>query len=131
MSVDRSMVGRELEPVLVEVERGAIRRFAEALGDPNPVYREGRVAPPTFPTTFRFPLTELGIEPSRVLHGEQEFEYTRPLRAGDRLVCRTRVADVYERTGRLGRMTFVVVTTEGRDEKGAPVFTARSTLIVR
>jgi acyl dehydratase len=36
--LDRSLVGRESEPVVVEVERGMIRRFAEALGDANPIY---------------------------------------------------------------------------------------------
>jgi len=35
--LDKSLIGRQSEPVLHEVEKGAIRRFAEALGDPNPL----------------------------------------------------------------------------------------------
>ncbi|MFL5298879.1 MAG: MaoC family dehydratase N-terminal domain-containing protein, partial [Anaeromyxobacteraceae bacterium] len=57
--LDKSLIGRESEPAVHEVERGAIRRFAEAIGDPNPIYVEEEaarqaghstvVAPPTFP----------------------------------------------------------------------------------
>ena len=56
--LDKSLIGRESEPVVHDVEKGAIRRFAEALGDPNPIYVDEEaaraagypalVAPPTF-----------------------------------------------------------------------------------
>ncbi len=126
-----SLVGAESEEAGFEVERGAIRKFAEALGDPEPAYRRGEIAPLTFPTTFRIPVPGLTVDPARFLHGEQEFLFTRPIRAGDRLRCKRRVVDVYERAGRLGRMTFVVSEMEGRDESGAHVFTDRSVVIVR
>jgi len=61
--VDRNAIGRESKPALNEVEKGAIRRFAEALGETNPIYFEEAaaraagyrsiVAPPTFPTSLR------------------------------------------------------------------------------
>jgi len=36
--LDRSLVGRESDPVVVEVEKGMIRRLAEAIGDANPIH---------------------------------------------------------------------------------------------
>ncbi len=142
--LDRSLIGRESEPVVHEVEKGAIRRFAEALGDPNPVYVEeaaaraagypALVAPPTFPVAltsnerFRHSL-DLGTR--SILHSEQQFEYVRPILAGDRITVRSKVADVQERAGASGPMDVLVVEDEGRDDQGALVFRTRATLILR
>ena len=142
--LDRSLIGRESEPVLHEVEKGAIRRFAEALGDPNPIYVDedaaraaghpGLLAPPTFPSVlaqnerFRHSL-DLGTR--SLLHGEQHFEYGRPIVAGDRITVKTRVADVQERAGASGPMDVIVVEDEGRDDKGELVFRTRAMLILR
>jgi acyl dehydratase len=142
--LDRSLIGRESEPVLHEVEKGAVRRFAEALGDPNPIYVDetaaraaghpGLVAPPTFPVVltsnerFRHSL-DLGTR--SILHGEQQFEYVRPILAGDRIVVRSKVADVLERAGASGPMDVIVIEDEGRDEQGELVFKTRAMLILR
>jgi len=142
--LDRTLIGRESEPTVVEVEKGAIRRFAEALGDPNPLAVDeaaaraagftGLVAPPTFAVTlgwserFRHSL-DLGTR--AVLHGEQSFEFTRPIVSGDRLGVKSRVVDVQERTGASGPVDVLVVEDEGRDDKGALVYRARATLIIR
>ena len=129
-SLTRDVIGLEAEK-LFEVERGAIRRFAEAVGDATPACVRGDIAPPTFPTTFRIPIPGLTYDPARVLHGAQEYRYERPLRAGDRLRCRSRVADIYQRQGRLGEMTFLILELEGHDESGAVVFGGRTTAILR
>jgi hydroxyacyl-ACP dehydratase HTD2-like protein with hotdog domain len=71
------------------------------------------------------------IDPARFIHGEQEYAYERPLRAGERIICVARIANVKDKETRLGPSTFVVVETEGRDEAGELVLTGRSTLIVR
>ncbi|WP_242396342.1 FAS1-like dehydratase domain-containing protein [Anaeromyxobacter oryzisoli] len=142
--LDRSLVGRESEPVVHEVEKGAIRRFAEALGDPNPIYQDeaaaraagfgGLVAPPTFPVAlasnerFRHSL-DLGTR--SILHGEQLFEYGRPLVAGDRVTVTSRVADVLERPAASGPTDVIVIEDEGRDDRGELLFRSRETLILR
>ncbi len=142
--LDRSLIGRESEPVLHEVEKGAIRRFADALGDPNPIYQDeaaaraagyqALVAPPTFVAAltanerFRHSL-DLGTR--SILHGEQQLEYARPVLAGDRITVTSRVADVLERAGASGPMDVIVIEDEGRDDKGELVFRARATLILR
>jgi acyl dehydratase len=130
-ALSHDLVGRESEVVLFEVERGAIRKFAEAVQDQTPECLRGDVAPPTFPTTFRITIPGLTYDLARVLHGAQEYRYERPLRAGDRVRCRLRVADVYRRQGRLGEMTFLILAMEGRDESGTSVFTATTTAILR
>jgi acyl dehydratase len=134
VTIDRSNIGDASEPVTFDVEQGAIVRMAEAIGDPQPAYLDGSAAPPTFPTTFNFrlPVPSLkAIDPARFLHGEQEYAYERPLRAGDRITCQATIADVNDKETKLGTVTFVVVETEGRDEAGELVFTGRATAIVR
>ena len=142
--LDKSLIGRESDPVVHDVERNAIRRYAEALGDPNPIYVDdaaaraagypGVIAPPTFAVTlavnerFRHSL-DLGTR--NVLHGEQVIETGRPILVGDRLTVKAKVADVQERTGPSGTMDFLVLEEEGRDDKGELVFRTRETLILR
>jgi len=129
--VSRDLIGQQSDEVLVEIERGAIRKFAEAVGDSTEACLRGKLAPPTFPTTIRIPIPGVTFDLARVLHGSQEYRFQRPIRAGDRLRCRTRLADVYQREGRLGAMTFLIIELEGRGQNGEPVFTGRSTVIVR
>jgi MaoC dehydratase-like protein len=129
--VSPDLIGRESAEVMVEIERGAIRKFAEAVGDTTEACLRGDVAPPTFPTTIRIPIPGLSYDLARVLHGGQEYRFVRPIRGGDRLRCRTRLQDVYQRDGRLGAMTFFIIDLQGRDEDGAPVFSGRSTVILR
>ena len=142
--LERSLIGRESEPVVHEVEKGQIRSFADALGDPNPIYQDeaaaraagypALVAPPTFAVAlsandrFRHSL-DLGTR--SVLHGEQQVELGRPIVAGDRITVVSRVADVQERAGASGPSDVLVVEDEGRDEKGELVFRTRATLILR
>jgi acyl dehydratase len=134
VTLDRTLIGAATEPRTFEVEKGAIVRLAEAIGDPQPDYLAGKVAPPTFPTTFNFRLRVPAlaeIDPARFIHGDQEYAYERPLVAGDLITCISRVSDVRTKETRLGPATFVIVETEGRDDAEALVFTGRATLIVR
>jgi len=67
-----------------------------------------------------------------ILHGEQEFEYHRPVVVGDVLVGDGRVSDIYEKESNGRTMTFLVTETVWKDEtSGEPVLTARMNLIHR
>lgn len=66
-----------------------------------------------------------------VLHGEQAFEYHRPLVVGDVLHGEGRVVDVYEKESKGRTMTFVVTENQYRDEAGELVLTSRMNLIHR
>ncbi|WP_346774003.1 MaoC family dehydratase N-terminal domain-containing protein [Brevibacillus sp. SYP-B805] len=135
-------IGIESQPVKNEVEKGAIRKFAEAIGDPNPIYRDeayakttrfGRIiAPPTFSRTFDYgEIPGLRFKREGLIHGEQHFEYRQPIGAGDVLYCSTKLADAYEKEGKLGKMTFLVYEQKGMNESGETVFLARSIVIYR
>ncbi len=148
VQVNRSVIGKEYPAYVVTVERGKIKEFARAIGDLNQHYLDdavGRaspwgdiIAPPTFPITFRDEradaetlLRDLGVDVSRVLHGEQEFEVHRPIRPGETLTCRTRIVDIHEKAGRSGPMAFVRRETSIVDRAGDLVGTMRHTTVVR
>jgi acyl dehydratase len=141
---DRGIVGKTYPPFTVRVEYGKIREFAEALRDENPLYRDeeaarrsafgGIIAPPTLSRNFWWEGAQvhhdLGFDWRYVLHGEQEFEYHQPIRAGDLLTAQVKIADRYEKAGkRGGKMTFAVIETEYRNGKGETVLVGRRTLI--
>jgi len=142
--IDRSQIGSRSEVREFEVEKGAIRAFANAIGDDNPLYHDeayarargfaSLVAPPTFPATFRMPKPPVleSLELRRTLHGEQEFTYTRPIVAGDILRCVNVLTDIYEREGKQGgKMVFFILETRGEDLEGNLVFTSKTTIIYR
>src|SRR5579863_4957943 len=134
MAIDRSLIGKSSSLQTFEVTREAVERFMQATEDPA-LQQEGEVdfAPPTFPTTFRVRVPDVEIDPTRMqhLHGEQEYSYTRQLRIGETVTCVSRIVDVRERSGKSGSMTFLVTELVGTDSKQQPVFSARSTAIIR
>lgn len=132
---DRFEVGMDLGTVSFPVERGKIRELAAATLDDNPVYEDALPpAPPTFTATAALwgpPASRpLGLARGRVLHGEQAYEYLEPIRAGDVLTGRRRLADVRKKGGsRGGTMTFLVIETTYENRDGVDVLLERSTLI--
>jgi len=145
----KEMIGRVLSTGSATVGAENVADFARALGDPNPLYVDAAaaqrgpfgtlVAPPTYPIAFMTQsmaggmetFLELGLNFMTLVHGEQEFEYARPIRAGETLTLTGRIADIYEKTGSSGTLDFVVLETEARDAGGALVFFSRNTLISR
>ncbi len=146
-----ALVGDSRETVAeFHVERGKVAEFARAITDSNPIYYdedaareagyEGIPAPLTYVRVSRFPRYQvtggdlygfdLGFRLEYVLHGEQTYEYERPLYAGDVLSGTTTLVDVFERDGgRAGTMTFAVLETEYRDRDDDLVLTDRATVI--
>jgi uncharacterized protein YprB with RNaseH-like and TPR domain len=135
MLIDTSLIGASSEPQTFEVSEEAVRRFMEATEDPElqsnaPI----SFSPSTFPTTFRgLRIHGLALDNTRMqlLHGEQEYNYTRRLRIGEQVTCTSRITEITERSGRSGSMTIMVTETTGVDSHQQLVFTARSTAIVR
>lgn len=134
-------VGRRSEPVRNVVERGAVRLFAEAVGDPSPLYRDGEVAgrsrygrvlaPPTFPRTFDYGKIEgLDLPPAGLIHGEFLISYERPLLVGDELLCRLELKDSFDKEGRKGLLGFLLFERTGEDPEGNRVFTTNDTVVV-
>lgn len=142
--IDRSLIGSSSEPYEFEIERGAIRKFAIAIGDSNPLYfdadfarRHGYddvLAPPTYPTCFRLPKDPQWIETldrRRIMAGEMSFSYERAITAGMRLTCRMHLVGVDRKEGRRGVMELLRQETRGHDEAGRLVFVAGRTTVYR
>lgn len=145
MPINRAFLGRDLPPSEpYDVGREKIREFADAIGDPNPVYRSRTaaqalghpdvVAPPTFAIVLSFRASnavlfdpELGLDYSRVVHGEQRFVHNRPIRDGDVLVTRPRITEIRD----AGRNELLTWEARISTVDGEPVCTATNTLVAR
>lgn len=142
--IDRSLVGMEMDPFFVEVERGAVRKFARAIGDANPLFHDPDfaraqghpdiLAPPTFPITFRPPHEAPWLAPldrRRILAGSVSFAYERPVTAGMRLVCRFAFAALEERRGSRGPLEVMRQEVRVHDAAGQRVVTCARTTLYR
>jgi acyl dehydratase len=126
------------------VSREKVREFADAIGDPNPAYRDRDaaralghpdvIAPPTFPFVLSLRASEvviadpaLGIDYSRVVHGEQSFAYARPVRVGDALTVTVTVADIRSAGGH----SMLTTRSDLSTVEGERVATVLTTLVVR
>ncbi len=145
MGLDASFIGRTYPPTEpYEVGREKIREFADAIGDPNPAYRDVEaakalghpdvVAPPTFPVVISMRAGDqivrdpaLGLDFSRVVHGEQRFVYARPVRAGDRLSAVASVLTIRSMAGN----DMLTIKCELSTDDGELVVTVYSTLVAR
>jgi len=144
----RKLIGVSSGPIIFKVEEGAIQRYAQAIGDPNPLYndpdyasktRHGRLlAPPGFtgwpvkadrPTDKLFETLAKAGAPPRVLDGGVEFEFIDPVGAGDVLTATTRIASITERETRLGKTMFTTVEITFVNQTGNMALKSRSTLI--
>lgn len=143
-TIDRSLIGEFSTPFVVEVERGAIRKFADAIGDADPRYRDvdharalghaDLVAPPTFPTCFRPPEEPpwmRSLDRRRVVAGQVAFDHALPIVAGQVLTCRIEFTGVDDKDGAKGRMELLHQRLHGVDAAGRPVFTMSRTTIYR
>ena len=137
--VRRSLIGRESKPVSTLIEKGHIRRFAEAIGDPNPLYTDevaarrsrygGIIAPPTFLRAVGAEMVEVDLPGSRLLDAGSEWEYFEPVRPGDVITATARIVDVRERPLRVGPAIFLVQEITYTNQLGQKVAVQRSTLI--
>lgn len=134
-------IGKRSDKVLNDVERGAVKKFAEAIGDPHPIYvnreygkksrYENNIAPPTFPRTFDYgTIKELKLPKAGLIHGEQEYEYQRPLVVGESVYCYSIVEDFTEKQARSGKLGFLTIKNIGEDEQGKEIFSSKSVAII-
>jgi len=145
MAVNREYAGRTFpasEPY--EVSRVKIAEFASAIGDHNPIYHDRAaaqaaghqdvIAPPTFAIVISMTgsgaaLADpgLGLNYAMVVHGEQRFEYTRPITAGDVVTAQVTLTDIRD----AGRNVMLTTSTQIRTVAGELVCTAVSTIVER
>lgn len=140
----RQLIGKESAPAVWEVEKGAIRKFAEAVGDSNPLWVDEKharktcygsiIAPPTFTASLtneevRKAVFELELPVKRVLNGGNEIEFLQPIRPGDVITVTGKLADVRERAGNIGRMLILTFEYKYTNQFGEVAAIGRNTII--
>ena len=140
----RELLGKELEPDIFEVEKGHIRRFADAVGDSHPRFRDpdyarntpsGAItAPPAF-------LLDIGInklaylimarKPASTgfLNGGIEIEYYQPILVGDLITSTAKLVDLQEKNSKKGKLLLMTVECIFRNQKGEKVRKMTNTFI--
>jgi acyl dehydratase len=128
MAIDKSIIGKTGTPFTMPIEWSKVREFARAIRDPNPIYFNPELAkkecggipvPPTFLQVASFWMGEDSMPTAkfdmrRILHGEQDFEFVKPIFVGDVLTGTSRIADVYEKEGGDRNR---IQKSEGRDRR--------------
>lgn len=145
MPLDPSFAGRSYpSPDSYHVSRAKIVEFADSIGDDNAMYRDPEsaraagypdvIAPPTFLTIINLKAIneivadpDLGLDYSRMVHGDQRFSHARPVHAGDELRLTTHIEDISSRAGN----DFLTARGEITDADGEPVCTTHAQLVVR
>jgi acyl dehydratase len=145
LAINPDFVGKTFPPSApYEISRVKLAEFADAIGDRNPLYRDRAaaigagfpdvIAPPTFPIVISMASSgqaiadpDLNLNYAMVVHGEQRFEYQRPLHAGDVVTAQVTVADIRE----VGRNSVMTTTTRISTVDGEHVCTAHATLVER
>lgn len=143
--MDQSFVGRSFPLASAYlVGREKIREFADAIGETSPLCQDPAaaraagypdvVAPPTFAMAVVARAQdavlfnpELGLDFSRVVHGDQAFSHHRPIRAGDEIVSVVHIDAIRQLAGN----DIITLRTELADPEGSPVCTATATLVSR
>ena len=146
--IDKSKIGKEYPPFSFEVEKGKIREFARAIGDKKPIYYEeevakkegfdGLVAPPTFGTVLYISgnvmytiLEDLQADLTKMLQGGQEYEYFKLIHPGMIITGKSRISELFEKESKSGKMQFLVIETEYRDQSEEKVLGEKLTVIFR
>jgi acyl dehydratase len=145
LAINPDFVGKTFPPSTpYEISRVKLAEFADAIGDRNPLYRDRAaaieagfpdvIAPPTFPIVISMASSgqamadpDLNLNYAMVVHGEQRFEYQRPLHAGDVVTAQVTIADIRE----VGRNSVMTTTTRISTVDGEHVCTGHATLVER
>jgi acyl dehydratase len=139
----RGKIGVEERVVEAEVDKSIIRRFVQAVDDPNPLWQNeeyakkskygGIVAPPEF-LCASF-MSGGGIRPEvslpfpRTVDGGGEFEFYLPIRPGDKITACTKFVHLKEKDGKSGKMLFLSFETVHKNQRSEIVAKSRATII--
>jgi acyl dehydratase len=136
-------IGVEEAPLVYEIEKGMIQRFAHAVGDTNPLWQdEGHarkrgygniIAPPNFVLTLGFDrVLEAYISDASitVLHGSTELECHQPIQAGDIITANSKIINVRQRQGKTGTTVFVTFEIAYRNQRQEAVADCRQMAII-
>ena len=128
----KGLLNVEFGPEVYEIEKGMVRKYAEAIDDPNPLWQQ--MAPPTFPaalvpTGLLHKLLSARCTLTRYLNGANELEYYQPIRVGDVISVTASLAKLRQLEGKEGRTLFMIMDVSYRNQRGEVVAKGRNTYI--
>ena len=141
----KKLVGQQMEPEVWEAGREHIKWFAQAIGDPNPLWQDKAyaaksrykniIAPPLFLIDSGLVklvgrLVDLAPHLANI-NGGTEIEYFRPIEAGDTITTVAKLADAQLKTGKTGSLIFLVFEVTYTNQRGELVAILRNTFVRR
>ena len=139
----KEKIGEEWQPRVYEIEQGMIRRFVQAIDDPNPLWQDeeyanksqygGTIAPPTFVSAIGFEQIQQQMSQSipyqTLLHGSSDLECYQPIRPGDVVTVTTKITNIRQRQGKMGKMAFMTFDTTYKNQRQELVARCRQMVI--
>ena len=144
--IDKKLIGKQSPDIRFAIEKQRLRFFSKATFQTDPIYFNEKiakqkgypsiVAPPTFLTTVGYEkdnpfdfLDELGIEIDRVLSAGQNYIFYNLIFAGDLILMKSRISDIYDKKS--GKLQFVEISSTFYNQKATKVAKSISTLVYR
>lgn len=142
--IDHRFIGKEYPATSYEIGREKMKEYAAAVDDHNPMYFDREVgerseygdniAPPNFAAVYNlmgcaqmFFDPELSLNMAMLVHGEQEFEFLKPVKPGDVITTTGRIADILEK----GNNDIIVYEARSSNQDGDLVTVGRATFVIR
>lgn len=132
MVIDQKFTGKKYPAISYEIGREKLREFITAVKADETKF--GEIVPPTFPVVYGGGLLwsvlfdpQLKLNLSKLVHGEQEFIYHKPVRAGDVITTEAHLEKIFQK----GPHDFVVLASHSRNQLGEKVCDSIWTFIIR
>lgn len=132
MALSQKFIDKEYEPITYQVGYEKLQEFLVATKADKEKYSE--IVPPTFPVVYQHMLLsnvlfdpELNLNLKKLVHGEQEFTYFKPVRVGDTISSKGKIAKVFQK----GAHDFVVFYTESENQLQEKVSECLWTFVIR
>lgn len=144
MVIDEKFIGREFPSTMYVIGREKIKEYAIAVGDLNPLYLDVEfaakskykciIAPPMFIVRYArdamfklFEDKEININMDRLVHGEQEFTFHKPVKENDEIITFAKIQNILNK----GNNDFVSLETKSYNQNNELVSDGLWTFIIR